>query len=283
MELDQNYMKRLRHILQHRYLFKILAIIIVIMTIIFTQFTKKESIYSNESLFEGTIYKIKEQDTKTTIYIKAKENLVINYYDKISNLNLGDKIQVEGVLEKPSNNTIPNLFNYQKYLYYNEIFYVVKATRISKISNNTNILYYIKDKITKRINNIYKSKEYIIIFILGDSSQLEESISNSYQKNGISHLFSISGMHISLFAGALLYILKRISYNNYYNYCIIILFLIFYSLLVGSTPSVIRTLTMYILFAINKVFNLKIKSIDIMCLVLIILLLIKPSILMFNF
>ena len=70
--------------------------------------------------------------------------------------------------------------------------------------------------------------------------------------------------------------MKRISYNNYYNYSVVILFLIFYSLLIGSSPSVIRSLTMYILFAINKLFNLKIKNLDIMCFVLTIMLIINP-------
>ena len=161
-------------------------------------------------------------------------------------------------------------------MYYNEIYYTLTAKEISKVANNTNIIYYIKDKIAKRISKITYANEYLKIFILGDTLELPEEISKSYQQNGVSHLFSISGMHISLFATIILYFLKRISYNNYYNYSIVILFLIFYSLLVGSSPSVIRSLIMYILFSLNKLFNLKIKSLDIMCLVLIIMLLINP-------
>ena len=192
------------------------------------------------------------------------------------NINLGDEIKVTGTLKVPPSNTIPNLFNYKKYLYYNDIYYTVTATSIEKTSNNTNIIYYIKDTISSRIDKIYKSNEYIKIFLLGDTSLLDENINESYRQNGISHLFSISGMHISLFASIILYILKRISYNNYYNYGIVILFLFVYTLLVGPSPSVIRSLIMYIIFSINKVFNLKTKNIDIMCLVLIIMLLINP-------
>lgn len=74
-----------------------------------------------------------------------------------------------------------------------------------------------------------------------------------------------------------MFFLKRISYNNLYNYGMVIIFLAFYAILVGSSASVIRSLTMYLLFSLNKVFNLKMKSIDIMCLVLIILLFIRPN------
>jgi len=150
------------------------------------------------------------------------------------------------------------------------------AKSIEKTSNNTNIIYYLRDKIFMRIDKISRSNEYIKIFILGDNSLLDENINESYRQNGISHLFSISGMHISLFASIILYVLKRISYNNYYNYGIVILFLFIYTLLVGSSPSVIRSLIMYILFSINKLLNIKIKKIDIMLLVLLIMLLINP-------
>ena len=150
------------------------------------------------------------------------------------------------------------------------------ANKIEKLSNNTNIIYYLKNNISSRIDDIYKENEYIKIFILGDNSEIDEKIIESYRQNGVSHLFSISGMHISLFASIILFILKKISYNNYYNYGIVIIFLSFYTLLVGSSPSTIRSLIMYILFSLNKVLNLQTKNIDIMCLVLIIMLLINP-------
>ena len=270
-------MNKLRYILQRRYLYKILLIIIIAYVAIRTGIYKKSSSYTNETEFTGIVYKIKRNDDKTTIYIKTKEKLIINYYDELKvTLALGDKIKVNGKLIKPTNNTIPNLFNYKKYLYNSDIFYMVTANKITKIANNTNILYYIKNKLSKRIDSIPHSKEYIKIFIIGDNSDLSSDVRNNYRINGISHLFSISGMHISLFAFLLLYFLKRISYNNFYNYGVIISFLIIYALLIGESPSLIRSITMYILFAVNKLLNLKIKRLDIMYIVLIIILLIKP-------
>ena len=277
MELVQNYMKKLKYILQSNYLFKLLAILVVLVTIIYTKFLDKESIYNDENSFIGVVSKIKVKENKTIIYLKSKENLVINDYNGLAkDISLGDKILVIGELKEPSSNTIPNLFNYKNYLYQNGIFYTVNASKIQKLTNNTNIIYFLRDKVSSRIDKIKNANSYIGIYVLGDTSILDEEILGSYRENGISHLFSISGMHISLFAGMILYFLKRISYNNYFNYGVVIIFLIFYALLVGFSPSVIRSLLMYILFAINKIFNLKIKSINIMCLLLIIILLIKP-------
>ena len=239
---------------------------------------QKKSIYTgNETEIEGIIYKKKITDNKITLYLKGKEKIVVNYYeDKEIDVSLGDKIKVTGNLKIPSNNTIPNLFNYKEYLYNNDTHFIMTANSIKKLSNNTNIIYYLRELISSRIDKIYKSNEYIKIFILGDTSMLEDNIIESYRQNGISHLFSISGMHVSLFASIILYVLKRISYNNYYNYGIVILFLILYTLLVGPSPSVLRSLIMYILFSLNKLLNLKTKNIDIMFIVLIIMLIINP-------
>ena len=275
---EKSYTKKLKYILQHRYIFKVLSVIILIYTIFVTKFIVIKSIFTGEEKeFIGLVYRIKQKNDKTTIYIKGKEKLIINYYQPLrENISLGDTIKIIGNLEKPQNNTIPNLFNYKKYLYNNKIYYMVNAQSITKIANNTKIIYYIKQKISSRINKIDNSREYIKIFILGDTSSLENNIIESYRENGVSHLFSISGMHISLFATIILYFLKKISYNNLYNYSVVIIFLIFYSFLIDSSASVIRSLIMYILFSINKLLNLKMKKIDIMCITLTIILIINP-------
>ena len=273
--LSINYLK---YVLRNRYIFKVLAVLSLIVAIIFTIFYPQKSVYDkSETKFKGIVYKKKINNDKTAFYIKGKEKIVINYYQELlEDINLGDEISVSGKIKVPSNNTVPNQFNYKRYLLNNNIFYTVTTKSVTKTANNTNVIYYLKGKINERIDKITYANEYLKIFILGDTSFLDEETSKSYQQNGVSHLFSISGMHISLFAAIILYVMKRISYNNYYNYSIVISFLIFYSLLVGSSPSVIRSLTMYILFAINKLFNLKIKNLDIMCFVLTIMLIINP-------
>lgn len=273
--LSINYLK---YVLRNRYIFKVLVVISLIVAIIFTIFYPQKSVYDkSETKFKGIVYKKKINNDKTAFYIKGKEKIVINYYQELlEDINLGDEISVSGKIKVPSNNTVPNQFNYKRYLLNNNIFYTVTAKSVTKTANNTNVIYYLKGKINERIDKITYANEYLKIFILGDTSFLDEETSKSYQQNGVSHLFSISGMHISLFAAIILYVMKRISYNNYYNYSIVISFLIFYSLLIGSSPSVIRSLTMYVLFAINKLFNLKIKNLDIMCFVLTIMLIINP-------
>ena len=277
------FMRRLKIILRHKYLFKILALVVLIISLYRVNYVKKRSILDSDlTSFEGIVEKISFKDNRVEVYVNNKETIIGNYYYEseeelryFDNIKLGDKVIIYGNLKEPGNNTIPNLFNYKKYLYNDDIFYLMNIENIEKISNNTNVIYYIRNKLVDRIDNIKKSGSYVKTFVLA-INEINSDIKNSYQYNGISHLFSISGMHITLFATFLLFIMNKISYNRYFNYVIVNLFLIFFMILVGFTASSVRSVLMFILFSINKLFNLKVKSLDIMLIVFIILLLINP-------
>ena len=277
------FMRRLKIILQHKYLFKVLALLVLMISLYQINFIKRESILNGDlTSFEGIVKRISIKDNRVEIYVNNKETIIGNYYYEdvkeisyFNDIKLGDRIIIYGNLKEANNNTIPNLFNYKKYLSTNGIFYLMTIDKFEKVGNNTSIIYYIKNKLIGRINNIKKSGSYVKTFVLA-INEIDKDVRSSYQYNGISHLFSISGMHITLFATFLLGIMNKISYNRYFNYFIVNLFLIFFMVLVGFTASSVRSVLMFILFSINKLFNLKIKSLDIMLMVLIILLLINP-------
>ena len=245
------------------------------------EFHSKYSINTKSVI--GIVTDFEIDGNKVTINIKAQEKLIINYYVKTKeekdyykdNLELGDKIKVIGTFEVPSNNTIPNIFNYRKYLYNNQIYYLVDADEIKIISKNTNIFYYIKNMVIKRIENI-DDTGYLKIFVLGINDDLDSDMLDSYEFNGVSHLFSISGSHIVLLTSIILFILKKISYNNKLIYFITILVVLFYLFLTSISPSILRSVIMFILMSINKCYNLKIKTLDIIFLVLVIAIVINP-------
>jgi len=272
-------LRRLRIILQSRHLFKILVFIFLIGTLVFTNVYEYKSMYAcDDDVFEGIVTKYELKDSRLVLEIKAKEKLIVNYKygDKIfDSLSYGDKVLVKGVLEEPSSFNIPNTFDYREYLYNKKIFYIVSASSIDKIENNSNYFYTVKNIIYKRIND-FKSSSYIKIFLLGDNT-LNSEINDSYRGNGISHLFSISGMHISLITGIMYFYLDRVTYNKKIKYVIVDVFLVLYYLLVGSC-SLLRSIIMNILFSINFMFKLNIKSIDIMFITLIVCIIINPFI-----
>ena len=272
-------MRKLKTILnlKQKYTF-ILFITFIIYALIITSIPMKTTYKENDSTFEGNILSIKKYDTKTTFIIKEKnktEKILVNYYEKIDKINLGDKVKIKGTLKLPSKNTVPNLFNYRKYLNNNNIYYILTASEITKIKNNTKILTHYKNKLQKYINR-KKAHTYLNIFILSNKNDLDKEVLNSYQVNGLSHLFSISGMHITLLLGTILKLLDKVSYNRYYKYVLLIIILIIYMYLTDFTPSILRSGIMFILLTLNKLFNFKIKTKNIIMLTFIIIVLINP-------
>lgn len=220
----------------------------------------------------GKIINIKEKEEYIEIDLQEKQKILVTYKGK-NTYKLGDIIKIEGKVEEPNNNTFPNLFNYKRYLKSKKINYIIKAQNIKLIKENKDIKYNIKNKIIKHIEK-YKTSSYLKTFLLGDNNEIEGNIKTTYQSNGVSHLFAVSGMHLSLFANILLFILKKL--NEYIKYIIIIIFFIFFAFLTNYSPSILRALILYILLTLNKTLNLNIKAIYLLIIDLIILILYNP-------
>lgn len=192
-----------------------------------------------------------------TLYLdnlEEKENI-------LDDLLYGAYVLVEGELIKPYNNTIPNNFNYKSYLSNKMIYYQLKIDNIKVIKESNNIIYKLKNKINKRILKIDKTG-YLKAFILGDNSLIDDMVYESYQSIGITHLFALSGMHVSLLSGIILKGLKKV--NNKLKYLIVIIVLISYGFIVGYPASIKRAITFFIIASINKIFNFKLSTLKIL-------------------
>ena len=272
-------MKRLKTILQSRYIFKILTILILIITIIYTKYYPFKSVFNtNDTEFIGIVEDYIIKDNQIKISLKSKERIIVTYKytgKVFNNLSYGDKIKVTGVLKEPSTNNIFNNFNYKKYLYNKKIYYIIEASKIDKIQNNNNHIYTIKNLLYTRINSL-KSSNYIKALLFGDN-KLDKEIKTSYQINGISHLFSVSGFHINFITSIIYFYLDRVTYNKKIKYITVDIFLVLY-LLLCNTTSLLRCTVMNILLSINHLLKLNIKKIDIVLLTLILCIIINPFI-----
>ena len=252
-------LKRLKIVLQSKYLYYIILIIAIIYTIINVLLINKQSLYSiDENNFILKVTNIKEKDFVKIITFKGKEK-IISYSDSEFAYSIGDIVRVKGSLSIPSKNTIPNLFDYQKYLNNENIYYILDINECELVKENQNIFYKIKSFIIDLINK-YKSKNYLQAFILGNTSYINNQIKEKYQLLGVNHLFAISGMHVSLLIIMLTFVFDKLKVNKYISFIFNSLFLIFYAFLVNFQVSIMRSVLSYICLSINKFLKLNIKS-----------------------
>ena len=258
-------MRRLKIILQSNRFYIILFLLLASVCIVFYSLDNYNSIYQDNEHIAGYVADYKKKGDKTTILLKGKENLIVNYYKEID-VRYGDIIEVDGLLYEPMNNTIPNTFNYKKYLNKKDIFYIMKASSIVIKNRSSNLLYVFKNKLVKRINNIDKTG-YMKAFVLGDKSSLDNY--DEYQNIGVAHLFAISGMHI----GFLSFIVLKLFKNFKYNYILLDFLLVFYGFIVLFPASIRRTILFLFLKQLNKKLDFNISNLKLLfltCFILII-------------
>ena len=275
-------MLKLRKILLCNYIYLILLFLVVIYLIIYITTYDVKYIHN----IEDTTFKLKIVDYKidgNQLTLNFDSEVIGKYYFETlkakENFNktysIGDILFVEGTLEIPKNNTVPNTFNYKKYLKYKKINYILKIDSLKKYSSNKNIFLKIKNYLYKRISNI-KYNDYLYAFILGKSSYLGEEEYENYKINGVTHLFALSGLHVSMFSLILLKLLERLKLNEKVSFIVTSLFLLFFSFVASFTPSILRAVIFFILSNINKIYYLFVKPKNILYLTFIILVIINP-------
>lgn len=256
-------------------------IFIFIYCLITTKVNQYESIYNgDETSITGKIISYSINGNKLKINIKDQEEIIATYYIETQeelaylkeNIGIGKTITVNGSLNRPLNNTIPNTFNYKKYLYNNKIYYLFDAHSYS-IKNDNNLLEKAKDYLIKRAYNS-KNSEYLLVLVLGDKALISSDEYNTYQNNGTSHLLAVSGSHITVILLVLSFFLKKS--KEVPKLIIISLILLFFAFVTNNAPAVNRAIYFFIINRINKLGNLKLSNIQVLFITAFILLLLDP-------
>ena len=240
-------------------------IFLVIYVFVATKLIKYESIYSgDETTITGKITNYSINGNKLKINIKNKEEIIATYYIETQeelaylkeNIGIGKTLTVKGSLRKPLNNTIPNTFNYKKYLYNNKIYYLLDVDSYI-IKNDNNFVEKAKDYLIKRAYNS-QNNEYLLMLVLGDKALISTDTYNTYQNNGTSHLLAVSGSHITVILLVLSFFLKKL--KEVPKLIIISLILLFFAFVTNNAPAVNRAIYFFIINRINKIGNLKLSE-----------------------
>ncbi len=278
-------MTSLKTLLQSRWIF----ILILIISLLNTFFILKNELFKtnyngNETNISGYIKNINIDGNHVKMIVRAKEDIVVNYYAKKEteiikikdNYKIGDYLKAVGTFDRPKTNTVFNLFNYRKYLLSQKIYWIFTCDSIEKLNIKPKLFYLIKRNIINRINKIEKSKAYIKNYIISERSDIDNKIYESYQGNGLNHLLTISGAQLSLFAFLILFIMNKFNNSKIINYIITTIILLFYLLLADSPPSLLRAFMMFVILRINEIFRLKINTLSYLILVFSLLLIDNP-------
>ena len=254
-------MLKLRHILLSNKLY--FAILLIVVAISVPRLLVKENSILDTDTKEltGTITNFSFDGNHLTLDLKISrfENTKATYYFKELSellkikkvLRLGDKISLTGNTKKPRKRSVPNTFDYRHYLRIKHINYLFEGEKIVSLKRNNNVYYMLKNTIYNYINH-FKSKSYIKMLLIGDTSEVNKKIIDSFRENGISHLFAISGTQVTLLAEIIIKSLKKMRCSEKLGYIMSNIFTFCYLFITNSPPAVLRAVLSFLLSSINK-------------------------------
>ncbi len=216
---------------------------------------------------------------KLSLLLKAKEKISATYYIKSeeekgeleNSLKVGQTLKLNGETKEVIGMTISNTFDYKKYLYHEKIYFCFQASKLEIMDYPIGFFNTIKNKVEERIIKL-GNHSYLRAFIIGDKTLIDHEEYENIMENGVSHLFALSGMHLSFLYIFLDKVLKKWRFKKMVIYS----FLFLYLFITGFSVSFLRAILFLLLLDINKKLGISTSRIKVLFLTAFLLLLINP-------
>jgi competence protein ComEC len=159
----------------------------------------------------------------------------------------GDLISLQGKLATPSSGVE---FSYQDYLAHQGIYSQMGYPKTSLLQRGAGnpvitVLYGLRMQSYRVINQILPQPEAALLngILLGIDKDLPDSLATAYRRTGTAHIIAISGFNIAIIAGLFSIFFGKLAPRGWAA-LLTILAVVFYTLLVGAGPSVVRAAIM---------------------------------------
>lgn len=170
-----------------------------------------------------------------------------------ASLKIGQQIILEGTFSHFATATNPGEFDVQRYYAAKGIGGRVRKSQILAVGEKYSFLreklYGFRQVLHDRLAEVFPAKEASVMqtLLLGEKEELDAEVKALYQKNGIAHILSISGLHITLLGMGVYRLLKRLGLPVRAAAVGGAMLLLIYGVMVGMSVSASRAIGMYLL------------------------------------
>jgi len=207
----------------------------------------------------------------------------------LDNLKVNNRILVKTKIQSIHKPLNPYQFDYKNYLERIGIFHQVslKNDPILVIQQNPKTLIDYTEKIREHLNEQLKQLSFkpielafIQALLLGQRQDISSEVYANYTKAGAVHILAISGLHVGIILLILQFLLRPVLYfkqGEFVRLLIILIILWGFAMISGLSPSVVRAVTMFSLFAIARGIKRSSKPLNTLAVSAFILLLFRPQ------
>lgn len=198
---------------------------------------------------------------------------------------IGQRVLLKGTYMKWEEPANPGQFDTGKYYVSQGILGQFKKCKVIKtgesFSGFREKMWEMRQKAGRFLGQELGTDDGAIIsaMLLGEKSSLDEEQKSLYQRNGISHILAISGLHLTLLGMGIFRILKVILSSNRQASVAVIIIMSLYCVFTGNSISTIRATIMFVLSLIAGILGRSYDSLSALGLAAILQLFTNPYVL----
>lgn len=205
---------------------------------------------------QGQVYKKKTTSNYQILYLKNNsvyDSKLMIYDETFTNISIGQYLSCKGTARAFQEARNPG--NFDQALYYaRQGFYgSVWCEEILDVVGKENLwqetLYKFKSIWERKLMNHMDKASYGLLsaILMGNKEQIDTDVKELYQKNGISHILAISGLHISFIGYGVYMCLKKLGMGYGFSGTIAVFLLFLYATMIGWSISVFRAFLMFLM------------------------------------
>lgn len=264
--------KIIRYIKKHKIILALFVILLfaISLSLKIYKFNYKYVTSTNTSRMEVVIESLENiKEDKISYLVKYNgEKFILNIYknkylkqnvdiQKFNNFKYGDVISLRGKIKIPEKLGNPYEFDYKKYLNSKNIIGTITTYDVQLLDIKINnifvkLVYNLKDKVSKRIDDIMPENESNLFksMLYGNDKFLEEDIKENFEKSGLTHLLAVSGSNIATMFMIVSFISKKL--NKSISIIFTLIFSFLFCIFCSFELSIIRASIFLVITNISK-------------------------------
>ncbi|MFA6597406.1 MAG: DNA internalization-related competence protein ComEC/Rec2 [Ignavibacteriaceae bacterium] len=218
---------------------------------------KRQHDFTFKIVTDSIIYADKKITGKYLLICRVKSNDENEFKNLFNKLNPGNIVVVKGVYNRGKGSRNPGEFDYRSYLLKQGVtgFLSVKTPDDVKILQATvfyfpALVFSIRKNIAEKIDELQKPQAVGLIkgLLLGDKSEIDNETKMEFINSGVAHVLAVSGQQVGFIAVIFIILFGRV--NIYFRTILTITTLVFFLLITGLQPAVLRaTIMALVVFA----------------------------------
>jgi competence protein ComEC len=199
-------------------------------------------------------------------HARARVTIPLDAGESPPALDYGEHIEIDARIRPPHNYNNPGAFDYAAYLAHQDIYWTAVMARRTEPRilkgrcgwRALNFVYALRTRALHRLEQLYGSDTYsssmMKAILIGDSSSLERVWTEDFRRTGTFHALVISGVHVTVLAGVLLFLLRLCALPQIPALAITAVAAWIYALVSGMSAPVVRAAGGFTLFLIARFF-----------------------------